>query len=528
MSNASNVEHEVIAAVNRVIAQREQAFSLHSEIVESVFGAGPAKPLFGQISESLNTDLVEFITKKLESNDRDVISSPDQAARRIEDSQDYSSLLLSEMESIKFNQLFEQTPVQIELNPFDSVVATLHSEIRKIFADAVGSPFCFINSRAFISIPGNDFTGAFKEHSDQFDDGHLKVMIYPSGMNAVHGGIRFTDFVVDDDQPPGTAVLFDNSRWRHQGIGSVDGPRLAIEVTIFRALLNARQSNRSHFFGRHLGTPADVYRTVSGKAVYSEIELGASRPDAINVGSGLRDWGPKWLLLDALNHPAVSQIDINPECLFPVVTSQSSLVYSSHHIEHLPDPAVIRVLSEAHRCLRAGGKLLLKIPDFDLFVSAYIAQDFSLQHQIGVGKVLWSWANKGIETTPENIFSMMFCGYWTKDYGDHFSREVNRDSPLAYHGPAKVAPEDLNELMATRDPHLISQELCKVAAMDPNFSAFNHQNAWSKVQLIALAERQGFKVVEDSKSSILQLFSEQIPDLGEMQDWSLYLVFEPL
>ena len=64
MSNASNVEHEVIAAVNRVIAQREQAFSLHSEIVESVFGAGPAKPLFGQISESLNTDLVEVITKK--------------------------------------------------------------------------------------------------------------------------------------------------------------------------------------------------------------------------------------------------------------------------------------------------------------------------------------------------------------------------------------------------------------------------------------------------------------------------------
>ena len=509
-------------------AQRQEAFSLHSDMVKSVFGPGPVRPVFGRISESLNTDLVEFITKKLESNDRDVIASPDQAARRIDDSLNYSSLLLTSTENVKFDQFFEQIPAQIELNPFDSIVAALHSELRKIFAIAVGSPFAFVNSRAFISIPATDGTGPFNEHTDQFDDGHLKVMIYPSGMSAGHGGIRFTDFVIDDDQPPGTAVLFDNSQWRHQGMGSVEGPRLAIEVTIFRALLNAQQSNRSHFFGRHLRQPADLYRTVNGKTVYSEIELEASRPDAINVGSGLRDWGPKWLLLDALNHPSVSQIDINPECLFPAVTSQSSLVYSSHHIEHLPDSAVERVLSEAYRCLRAGGKLLLKIPDFDLFVSAYIAQDFSLQHQIGVGKVLWSWANKGIETTPENIFSMMFCGYWTKDYGDHFSREVNRDSPLAYHGPANVAPENLNELMATKDPHLISQELCKVAAMDPHFSAFNHQNAWSKVQLIALAERQGFRVVEDSKSAILQLFSEQIPDLREMQNFSLYLVFEPM
>ena len=509
-------------------AEWKQAFSIHSNLVESVFGAGPVRPVIGRISESLNSDLVGFITEKLESSHRDVISSPDQAARRIEDALKYSSLLFTSAEKIDLDQLFEQIPLHIELNPFDSIVAALHSELRNLFSLAVGSPFSFVNTRAFISTPATEDAGPFREHSDQFADGHLKVMIYPSGMSAAHGGIRFIDFVVDDDQPPGTAVLFDNTKWMHQGVGSVDGPRLAIEVTIFRALLNARQSNRSHFFGRHLRTPADLYRTVSGRAVYSEIELPALRPVAINVGSGIRDWGPNWLLLDSLNHPAVSQIGVNSECLFPAFTDQASLVYSSHHIEHLPDPAVDRVLSEAHRCLRAGGKLLLKIPDFDLFVTAYINQDFSLQHQIGVGKVTWSWANKGIAITPENIFSMMFCGYWTKDYGDHFSKNVNKDSPLAYHGPAKVTPEDLDKLMATRDPHLISKELGCVAATDQNFGAFNHQNAWSKVQLIELAERHGFRVVEDSKSSILQLFSAQVPDLREMRDWSLYLVFEPI
>ena len=141
---------------------------------------------------------------------------------------------------------------------------------------------------------------------------------------------------------------------------------------------------------------------------------------------------------------------------------------------------------------------------------------------------MWSWKNKSVPVTPENIFSMMFCGYWTTDYGDHFSGQVNKDAPLAYHGPADIPSGDLVSLMQTRDPHFISAELCKIAVNDPNFSAFNHQNAWSRAQLVELAGNFGFKVQKSDKREILELFSERIPDLREMADWSLYLLFEPI
>lgn len=504
----------------------KKLFSSHSATVDSIFGPAPERPIIGRISDKLNSDLVLFITQKLESRGDDVVASPQEAMQRIHQAKFDSALIFTRTEQINFDELFQTIGAHVELNPFDPIVASLHSELRQIFSLGIGSPFSFVNSRAFISRPGDSDVGPFRPHTDNFADGHMKIMIYPSGIDAMSGGIKFTDFEAIEDQPPGVAVLFDNSRLQHMAVGSAHQHRLAIELTVFRTLANVRQLNRSHFFGRHLKTPGDLYRAAHGSTVQYAVELSAISPDAINVGSGIRNWGSQWLLLDALDHPAISQIKVNSECLFPAPSEQASLVYSSHHIEHLPDSSVRRVVKEARRCLKPGGRLLLKIPDFDLFVQAFLAGDFGLKDQIGVGKVMWSWHNKGVKATPENIFSMMFCGYWTKDYGDHFSGEVNKGSPLAYHGPANVPPGELRDLFKSNDPHFISAELCKVAREDPYFSAFNHQNAWSAAQLVALVEAEGFQLHDSSKDSITDLFATHIPDLREMEDWSLYLLFE--
>ena len=501
-------------------------FSAHATTIDKIFGPAPERPIIGRISDKLNSDLFSFITRKITSSSDDVVSSPQSAMQRIHEAKFNSALLLTRTELIDFDELFETINCHVELNPFDPLVASLHSELRQIFSLHIGSPFSFVNSRAFISRPGASDVGPFRPHTDNFADGHLKIMVYPSGINALSGGIRFTDFEPISQQPPGVAVLFDNSKLQHMAISSANNPRLGIELTLLRTLTDIRQLNRSHFFGRHLKTPGDLYRAAHSSTVSDAVELSAKSPDAINVGSGIRNWGSKWLLLDALDHPAVSQIKVNSESLFPAPSEQASLVYSSHHIEHLPDASVRRVVKEAHRCLKPGGRLLLKIPNFDLFIQAFLAADFGLKDQIGVGKVMWSWHNKGVQTTPENIFSMMFCGYWTKEYGDHFSGEINKSSPLAYHGPADVSPGRLGDLFKSKDPHFISAELCKVALEDPYFSAFNHQNAWSEAQLVALVEAEGFQLHESSRDSITKLFADQIPDLREMADWSLYLLFE--
>lgn len=52
----------------------------------------------------------------------------------------------------------------------------------------------------------------------------------------------------------------------------------------------------------------------------------------------------------------------------------------------------------------------------------------------GTEYVVWSWASKDIEDTFENRLAMMFCGYWNKEFGDHFSGRINFNSKKLFTG----------------------------------------------------------------------------------------------
>lgn len=509
--------------------KRDNMFKAHAAIVEQMFGPRNMEPKVKAIPERLTHDLVEHLATLINRRRSDVVSDPISANERVHSSCGHTELLLSKPNTLDWEQLFQRIPVQVELNPFDPVIHELHNELRMIFRADVGGPFAFVNSRAMISNPCEaDPIGPFSLHVDGFCDGHLKIMVYLTGVNETAGGMVFSNYGRIPDSRPGTAVLFDNSALEHAGINCKSGKRVAIEITLFRSLADFPQLTRSHFFGRHFDTPRYFYRIAHERFRYPQHPRmqGFSR---INIGSGIREWDDTWLLLDEIDHKAVSQTSINSELLIPAFSGTCSLVYTSHHIEHLPDIAVSRVLSESRRCLSTSGRLVIKVPDFDYFLTAFFEKDSRVIGEIcRFDNVMWSWARKGVEPNIENSLSMMFCGYWTKAYGDHFSRKIDREHPHSYHGPAMMSRQDLNGLFETKDPHKIAAELCEAAKSDIHFSRFNHQNAWSKQQLINLVEDHGFELVGADKKVIMRSYDDDIPDLCEMADWSMYLEFSPV
>lgn len=97
-------------------------------------------------------------------------------------------------------------------------------------------------------------------------------------------------------------------------------------------------------------------------------------PTRFNIGAGdFHD--PEWTNVDLpSDHYAWAQgdnfiaHDLTTLADLPIETASADIIYCSHVIEHVPDAAVAKLLSEAHRILKPGGGLRLTCPDFDLMV----------------------------------------------------------------------------------------------------------------------------------------------------------------
>ena len=247
--------------------------------------------------------------------------------------------------------------------------------------------------------------------------------------------------------------------------------------------------------------------------------------EKLNIGSGIRNW-TNWLCYDELDATGVTKVKFNENTQFPIKDNKISLFYSSHFFEHVFDSVVRRILSETKRTATQDALFVLKIPDFSWFLEQY---KFSIEESMkdkGVEQVVWSWNSMGIKDTFENRLAMMFCGYWNKDYGDHFSGYVNYKSKTAFHGPPKILSSDLKEILNLNSPHEIARKLVNHALKDSNLKAFNHRNAWSEKEITKLFSEFGFKLIDNSTQSVCDKFIETIPDIESMRDWSAYYLFE--
>lgn len=249
-----------------------------------------------------------------------------------------------------------------------------------------------------------------------------------------------------------------------------------------------------------------------------------STKNKINVGSGRRRW-PGWVCLDEIEDIGVNKFSFTETSRFPIENDSMEIVYSSHFLEHIPDTTVDQVLSEAWRCLQPNGQLILKIPDFDMFVEKYLANEYSIFSDIGVDSVLYTWENHGIEDNIDNRFAMMFCGYMNEAYGAHFTERLKPRTKAAFHGPPKVSSEELTFIVEANvnSPHRIAELLREKATQEQQVHCWNHQNAWSRKELETLLRTHGFLISTLSVSN-RKVLNRKIPDFENMKGISMYLL----
>lgn len=275
---------------------------------------------------------------------------------------------------------------------------------------------------------------------------------------------------------------------------------------------------------RAIGRLAPPQRVIEGLPADRALEIVHQRfaPRAVNLGGG-----PNFVELGWRNFDEAARgsgFTFSPDCQIPLPAASVHTVYTSHTIEHLDNPTVDRLLAEARRVLCPAGRLVIKIPDFDRVLACWRSADASFfrDELWNFDAVTHLWHARGIEDTLARRASMIFCGFWNEEYGDHFSGRINRH-PRAYHGPAVVPVDELERLRFAHTPGQISAYLRESVLRTETAFKFNHQNAWGRDELAALLARVGFSVVTSDKA-VAAVCCADIPDIRAMYEQSSYTV----
>jgi predicted SAM-dependent methyltransferase len=514
-----------------------ELFDSYAGVVDAIY------PKAVEISISrISSELVQKIDDSIKSG-----ALPECRLSHMEDRNFDHLILKVGSHSVESETKLDQNQSVLALHRLDHtspLLAEIHSELRSIFSDRVGSPFVIVNSRMWTTKPGSEPHGPNSFHTDGFAPGYLKVMVYLSPLSIEHGYFEYhkngeVETVVDT--PAGTAVLFQNSAILHRGVPGTKYPRISMEITLLRSTVDHPQSWVGHFYGRDIHEPTIFHHAQpyclerrNGEDIWKMAQIRSGLK--VNIGSGRRTWD-NWICLDELTHEGVRSIKFDPSVELPLDDASVSLFYSSHCFEHLDDGTLLKILGEMRRASRKGSLLVLKIPDYDKLLSEYqdrissganrkLFDYTSYGWESGVRSVVHTWKDR-IEDTIENRLAMMFCGYWNKAYGDHFTAKVQA-SANAYHGPPRLAPEALKEILSLNSPKMVAKRLAAVAKADPEFCRFNHQNAWSRPELAEFLRDNGFEVYSTNSTLIVQRFRNEIPDIASMQTFSAYFLAQKL
>jgi len=145
-----------------------------------------------------------------------------------------------------------------DVNNLD-LIKDLHQSIIELIKPLMKSPFVIVNTRAWTSKPNSERFGPNALHLDGFFPGHLKIMIYCSGLSSSSGALQIEDEVLSD-HPPGTCILFKNSDVLHSGIPGQSTDRHVLEITIARTFIFKEKKIFSHPLARHLKSLYLLYK----------------------------------------------------------------------------------------------------------------------------------------------------------------------------------------------------------------------------------------------------------------------------
>lgn len=201
------------------------------------------------------------------------------------------------------------------------------------------------------------------------------------------------------------------------------------------------------------------------------------------------------------------------------------IVYSSHFFEHVDVLTTNNLLVEIKRVLKPDGFLVIKIPNYDAVLESYFNGNYELIPKFSFGGLPEGWHKHGVDNNIENKLSMIFAGYFTRNYGDYFLDRGENDQTNGYHGPAKIQKKALMQILESKNPALISENLVSIIQEDASFYRFNHQQAWSNYQFEKYVTGFGFKLLELSPR-IESYMLKNIRDFKSMSDISSYFIFQ--
>ena len=239
----------------------------------------------------------------------------------------------------------------------------------------------------------------------------------------------------------------------------------------------------------------------------------------VNIGGGTFQY-EGWLNVDRQTGFAIT-----PNTLFPVSDESVDLVYSSHFLEHCDDATVERVLYEAHRMLKPDGALVIKLPDAGQVLERWRDGDEAYFDQWGQKKVWQTWKNLGVPVSIDSKAAMIFCGGWNDAYGDEFG-ERHPEALGAYHGPVPKM-----DYAAVRDfepsPHSLAVRMREEWVRNFGTPHWNHQNAWSSTEFIALLKEHDFADIIEGADQVCQAHPH-IPGICFQRHISMYFKCRPL
>ena len=417
---------------------------------------------------------------------------------------------LSDQQLTEINQQQEFAQLNQEnLTKIQQLADILYEEVR----DEIQSDWRVINVRAWQSKESSNGVFASNQlHTDGFHQSIKKILVYLSAPSKSTGTTELVlsngdSFVLEGEA--GTWLLFDNSRLLHKGIYNPAYIRNVVELTIAPSTYKTQGVSVG---GNNAWYPElPWYRAVS----------------SVNLGGGKAFKSPGWVNYDVIKHPNVTQLTFDESTQLPHKDKSISLVYSSHFFEHISSSTLRPLLQETHRILVEHGDLVIKLPDFENVIAQYKAGNSDYFELWNISdETLQLWKNFDVKDCIENRASMIFLGYWNRHYGDHFSnqRSFSRE---AYHGPARIEKKQIKKLLTQESPNKISEYLKHHVLKNESSEniSFNHQNAWSKTELIQMMNRLGFSVTSTDKNVIQNHFPD-IPDLLEASEISMYLSFK--
>ena len=513
-----NVQEITDGERQKEISKTKRLYKIHNDIVKEIYGDANEKPIKLTIPAELNAKILNYLQHNEEAIEGNELR------KKLQESKTRYMWTSGIKDKEEIEKNISNTPFRWEMHPFSEAVQEIVAFIKNKLSGYYKSPVSVMNITAKLVTPGASLYGMCKPHRDGFPEGCTKVLIYPQGLDKEKGLLEIEGATVEG--PPGLLVAFNSSKYIHRAIPGLSENRLAIEISLMRSITPLRQLMSSHAAGSFYIDPKIPYQFEQSRNKYPERYKEKENPfKYINIGSGGKV-NTKWLSLDELDHPLIFRTKICPEFVLPADSKSINIVYTSHHLEHQNDECIDKILSETSRCLSSKGYFVLKLPNFEDWINAYVKKDISRFPESVAKSISWSWKNKNLEYTFANRLAYCISGYWNHAYGDHYTQRINYNDPNAYNGPAVIPHNDLDKLLKTKDLRKISKVLNQEATKDPDFKNFNHQNAWDHKYIIDLVESKGLKLISTDTSKIIKFFSDHIIDIKNLREQSAYYLFK--